>query len=190
VRRIDRILFVLALSCLSTAPSLAQSRICLIDIGKVFKANTGFNEQMAKLKAEADQFQISLQQAQQQITVMSEQLRQLNAATDEYQTKENEIAQLSAKWEVDRRSRVREMMQRESELHYQTYVQINDQISQYAAETGTAIVLRFSSEPMDLADPETIMQAFNNTVVYYAPPRDITDRIIERMASAPPAVSR
>lgn len=186
MKRIVSFLCIVATLALTSTHASAQTNICLVDISKLFKANTSFNEQMAALKAEADQFQAQLQEAQQKLTLMSEQLRQIDAATPDYKTKETEIAQQSAKWEVDRRSRVRDLMMRESNLHYETYKQINELIGQYCAETGTRIVLRFSSEPMKLEDPESIMQAFNNSVIYYAPQRDITSQIIQRMASATP----
>ncbi len=183
-------LCVLAILALTSAPAFGQTKICLVDISKLFKANNAFNEQMAKLKGEADQFQMKLQDAQQKLTQMTEQLRTLDAAKPEYKSMENDIAQQSAKWEVDRRSQVRDLMQRESQLHFKTYALINETIGQYCAETQIPIVIRFSSEPMKLSDPETIMQAFNNSVVYYAPERDITNQIIERLALATPNQNR
>jgi Skp family chaperone for outer membrane proteins len=182
VTRICSFLIVLAVLGLNSTAALAQSNLCLIDISKVFKANTQFKEQMAALKAEADQFQIQLQDAQQRLAQMSEELRKLDAAGVEYKTKESEIAQLSAKWEVDRRTKLRELMQRECQLHYDTYAQINSVIGQYCQENQIPLVIRFSNERMNLEDPETIMQAFNNSVVFYAPQRDITEKIIARMA--------
>jgi Skp family chaperone for outer membrane proteins len=173
------------------APVQGQSQLCLVDISKVFKANTYFNEQMAALKSEADQFQTQLQAAQQTLTQRTEELRTMDAATPAYKTAENDLAQLTAKWEVDRRAKLRDLMQRESKLHYDTYLTINQLIGEYCAQNQVPIVIRFSSEPMKLEDPETIMQAFNNSVVYFSPRFDITDQIIQRMAQAnPPSVTK
>lgn len=160
----------------------AQTQICLVDISKVFKANKAFNDQMAALKTEADQFQAKLQAAQQTLAQKTEELRKLDAASAEYQSAENELAQMSAKWEVDRRAKLRDLMQRESSLHLDTYVLINQLIGDYCTENQVPIVIRFSSEPMQLEDPESIMQAFNNSVIYFSPQHDITDQIIQRMA--------
>jgi hypothetical protein len=60
-------------------------------------------------------------------------------------------------------------------------------IGEFCQANGVSVVLRFNSDPMSLDDPESIMQTFNNSVVYYAPQRNITDRIIQMMATNAPA---
>ncbi len=191
MKRISIAVTILAVLAATSTPSsaLAQSQLCLVDISKIFKAHATFNQQMATLKNEADQFQAQLQQAQQSLAQKTEALRKLDAASPDYKQAENDLAQLTAKWEVDRRAKLRELMQRESKLHFDTYVLINQFIGEYCDQNKVPIVIRFSSEQMSLDDPETIMQTFNNSVVYYAPRHDITDQIIQRMAQAsPPAL--
>lgn len=180
---------VTALTVLAAMPNLAaaQTQLCLVDVSKVFKANATFNEQMALLKTEADQLQAQVQDAQQELVRRTEELRKLDAASDEYKTAESELAQLTAKWEVDRRAKLRELMTRESKLHFETYLQINQVIGQYCEQNNVPIVIRFSSEPMSIDDPESIMQGFNNSVVYYSPRYDITNQIIQHMAQIAPA---
>lgn len=168
----------------AASSSWAQSQIYLVDISKVFKAYGPFNEEMAKLKAEADQCQAELQSAQQSIAQKAEALRTMDPATDAYRDAESALAQSSAQWEVSHRAKLRDLMQRESTLHFNTYVKINELIGTYCTENQVPIVIRFSSEPMSLEDPESIMQTFNNSVVYFSPRYDITDAIIQRLNGA------
>lgn len=172
------------LCCLSQ--SYGQSKICIIDMAKVFKANTTFANQMQALKSEADAFQMNLQTAQQQLAQLNEELRMMDASKPEYRTKESELAQLSANLEVDRRTKVRELMQRESQAHFEAYAEITQLIDSYCKENGVSIVVRFNSEPMRLDKPETIEDAFNNSVVYFAPQRDITNEIVARLSAVQP----
>lgn len=181
-RFLSAIAFVMVIA--ATSISSAQSQICLIDISKVFKSYEPFNTEMAVLKKEADQCEAELQAAQQTLTQKAEEIRKLDAASDEYRNAESELAQSSAQWDVNHRAKLRDLMQRESMLHYDTYRRINDVIAEYCAENQNSIVIRFSSEPMNPDDPESIMQAFNNSVVYFSPRYDVTDEISQRLTRA------
>ncbi len=163
----------------------AQTTICLIDMAKIFKAHPGFNDQMQSLKAEADAFQVKLQQAQQALARMNEDLRLLDPNSEAFRQKESEVAETSAKLEIERRNQVRDLMIREAKIHFDTYAAITGMIGRYCQEKSVPLVIRFVSEPMRLEDPASIEQGFNNPVVFHAAGRDITDEIIQRIAQAP-----
>jgi Skp family chaperone for outer membrane proteins len=180
---------ILFAGCLGNVAS-AQTKICVIDMAKVFKAHAGFNQQMQALKTEADAFQQQLQHAQQGLAAMNEELRKLDANSPQFATKESEIAQESANLEVERRTRVRELMVREARIHFDAYAGITTVISQFCHEQNVPLVIRFVSDPMKLDDPASIEQAYNSNVVFYNQTRDITDEIIRRVAQAPASTQR
>ena len=180
-----RLLFcVFAVAAGLSGLAQAQTKICLVDMAKVFKAHPTFNRQMEALKAEADQFQSDLQAAQQNIAKMNETLRTMDSTKPEYSDKEAEMTRTSTGLEVERRNKVRDLMQREAQIHYNAYASITQQIDQYCQQNGVPLVIRFNSDPMKADDPASVEQGFNNSVVYYESQHDITAEIIRRIAQA------
>lgn len=170
---------VLTLSTASTAS--AQTNVALVDIGKVFETHPHFSQQLDQLKTQADQFKASTQQLQQQFMAKAEELNQFNKNSEEYRQMEAKLAQESAEMEVEQRSKMRDLLTAEARLHFDTYNEIQQYISQYCQERGIQLVIRYDSQPMNQDDPASIMQRVNSGVIFNRPGKDITEKIIERI---------
>ncbi len=83
--------------------------------------------------------------------------------------------------EVEQRNKMRTLMQREAELHFDTYTEVNDLIAQYCDQRQIQLVLRYNSQQMDPNEPATIMQRVNGSIIYYAPDKDITQQLIAQL---------
>jgi Skp family chaperone for outer membrane proteins len=92
------------------------------------------------------------------------------------------LAKESATMEVDQRSKMRDLLKQEAQLHFDTYVEISDVVSQYCQEFGIQLVLRFNREEMDPNNPTSIMQRVNGGVVFHSQSADITNAVIQRIA--------
>lgn len=168
----------------------AQTRVALIDIGKVFKSHSSFNQQLEALKQEADQFKAESENVRRQLMIRAEELNAYKAGSEKYRSLETELAQEAASMEVEQRNRLREMVTREAELHFATYQQVSAAIDSYCQQRGIQLILRFNSDPMDPAEPNSIMNKVNGSVVYHAAGKDITDDIIQRVRQATDAAAR
>lgn len=162
----------------------AQTKVGLIDIGQVFKNHPQFSNQLKGLRDAAEAFRVETQKVQQAFNQKTGVLEQYEKDSNEYRTKEAELAQESAKLEVDARNKMRAMLTEEAVLHFDTYVEVSDIISQYCKEQGIQLVLRYNSEKMDAKNPESIMQRVNGSVIYHDESRDITRIIIQRIAQS------
>ena len=162
--------------------STAQTKVAIVDIGMIFKSHPEFTQRLAALKQEADQFQTTALQQQQKLVQQAEILKQYVLGSPEYKTTETQLAQQSAAMEVDQRDKMRILMKREAQLHYSTYTEINQLVSQYCEASGIQLVLRYNSQEMDPKVPSTVMQRVNGSVIYYNPGNDITQPIIARIA--------
>ncbi|MCH2183248.1 MAG: OmpH family outer membrane protein [Mariniblastus sp.] len=170
---------LLILSLAATAS--AQTNVALVDIGKIFKNHPQFSQQLDQLKTQADQFKASTQQLQQQFMSKAEDLNQFNKNSEEYRQMEAKLAQESAEMEVEQRSKMRNLLTAEARLHFDTYNEIQQYISQYCQERGIQLVIRYDSQPMNQNDPASIMQRVNGGVIFNRPGKDITEKIIERI---------
>lgn len=171
--------FVLCGMCTNLS---AQSNVSLVDVGKVFEAHPVFSTELQKLKAEAEHFKNQSVQLREQMVAKSERLKMLTPGSEEFKRGETELAEELARLEVEQRDTMRKLMQREAQLHYDTYQQVNQLIGQYCAEKGIRLVLRHNDQELDVDNPNSVMQYVNSNVVYYAPGRDITADIIQRLS--------
>ncbi len=170
--------FVSGLSLQATA----QTKVALVDIGLIFKSHPHFSASLAELRSKAEQFKAESQQLQQQLMRKAEGLSQYEKESEMYRDQEALLAKESATMEVDQRSKMRELLKQEAQLHFDTYVEIADYVSKFCEEYGIQLVLRFNSEEMNIKDPRTVMSQVNGGVIYHSRSTDITKEIIKRIA--------
>lgn len=171
------------LALLLTAASVdAQTKVALVDIGQVFKSHPSFTQELEALKSEAEQFKASSMELQQQMIKKAEVLRQYEPGSEDFKRAESALAQESAAIEVEQRNKMRVLMQREAQVHYDTYQQIQQTITEYCDDRGIQLVMRHNSLEMDADNPQTIMQKVNGSVVYYHPGQNITDAIVAALS--------
>lgn len=162
--------------------SMAQTKVGIVDIGKIFKSHPEFSQQLGVLKQEADTFQKSAVAAQQQLVQKAEVLKQYKPGSVEFKKAETGLAQQSAAMEVEQRDKMRALMVKEAQLHFDTYAEVNQIVGQLCEAQGIQLVLRYNSQEMDLKNPASVMQRVNGSVIYHNPGNDITDLIIGRIS--------
>ncbi|MDB4778125.1 OmpH family outer membrane protein [bacterium] len=167
------------LLCGTCAIASAQSNVALVDIGKVFEAHPQFTQQLQQLKVEAEQFKSQSVQLREQMAAKAERLKMLTPGSEEFKQGETALAEELARLEVEKRDAMRKLMQREAQLHYDTYQQVKQIVNQYCNNQGVRLVLRHSEQELDVDNPESVMRYIGNNVVYHAPGRDITAGVIQ-----------
>ena len=83
--------------------------------------------------------------------------------------------------EVEQRDKMRQLMEQEAQLHFNTYAEVNELIGQLAKAQEIQLVLRYNSQEMDPKNPASVMQRVNGSVVYHNANNDITNIIIDRI---------
>lgn len=167
------------------APTIAQTRVAIVDIGVVFDNHPNFKQELQNLRTEAENLQVSVNQQRQQLAKDSEALGlRFNPGSDSYKQYEKELALSVAKLDVDARDKMRELMTREAHVHYDTYAEVNSYIEQYCQNNGIRLVLRYSGGEMTPDNPDSIMQQINGAVVYFRPEKNITEQIVALMLQA------
>ncbi len=164
-----------------TASATAQSNVAIVDVGEIFKAHPAFSQELERLKTEAEQFQAAAMQLREEVMAKSEQLKIYTPGSDEFKQAETSLAEEVARLEVEQRDKMRKLMQREAQLHFQTYEQVKQLINQYCEAGGIRLVLRHSEIELDIDNPNSVMQQVNSQVVFYRPAANITDAIIRQM---------
>ncbi len=179
-----------SIGCLVTTQLSAQTSVCVVDVAKVFESHPGFKAELENLKQQAEQYKFELQQRAQQLQARSEELKNYKVGSPEYKQLESELATASANLEVDRRNKTREFVETEAQLHFNTYLNVTEVIGSLCEQRGYRMALRFNSTQMSADDPASIMQTVNEYVIFHQPRVDITQDVIQTIASKSQMSSR
>ena len=161
----------------------AQTKVAIVDVGTIFKQHPLFSGQLKALKLQADGFKGQAMQAQQALASKAQALQDLKPDSDDFRSKQTELAKEAAALQVEQNGLMQKLMEREAMLHFETYQQVNALISQYCDERNIQLVLRYNNQEMDLEQPGTVMQRVNSSVVYHDPKNDITQAIIGQLVA-------
>ena len=162
----------------------AQTKVAIVDVGAIFKQHTSFAKQLEALKAQADGFKAEALRAQQALSESAQGLQvHFKPDTDDFRAKQTELAQKAAALQVEQNSLMQKLMEKEAMLHFETYQQVNALISQYCDDRGIQLVLRYNNQEMDLAQPGSVMQRVNSSVIYHDPNNDITQAIVGQLGA-------
>lgn len=157
----------------------AQQGVCVVDVAEVFRSHSGFNQSIENLKQQAEQYKIQLQQQGEMLRSRSEQLKELEIGSPEYKQLESDLAQSSAQLEVERRTKTREFVQYEAQLHYDTYLQVTQVIASICEQRGYRLAMRIDGTAIDPSNPDSIMQHVNENVIFHSPMHNITQEVIQ-----------
>lgn len=163
---------------LGTAISFAQqgaapanvsggTNAAVIDIGYIIKNFERFKLGMEDLKRDDEAFQKEFETKRNAINASIERLQSTPKTSPEYKTLEEQIASEQTKLRLDMARKQKERVEDEAKLYYNAYQEIEYHVAQFATQHGIDIVLRFNSEEMDPAKPESVLNGINRFVVWH-----------------------
>lgn len=164
----------------AAAPAAAQSTttIAVIDIAKIFKGHVRFNQMMADIKKDIEEFDGIVKAETAKLKSMSEALASYKTGSLEYKTKEEEIARMSSDLQVKVGLKKKELLEQEARVYYNVYRELETTVARFAQANRITMVLRFNSEEMKEEDRNSVLQGVNRAVVYYHPNLDVTNFVL------------
>ena len=159
----------------------AQTKVAIVDLGAIFKQHPSFVAALDSLKVQADGFKNDAEKARQGLAQSAQALQDLKPDSDDFRVKQTELAKRAAALQVEQNGLMQKLMEKEAALHFDTYQQVNALISQYCDDRGIQLVLRYNSQEMDLAQPKSVIQRVNSSVVYHDASNDITQTIVKQL---------
>ncbi|GIW91133.1 MAG: hypothetical protein KatS3mg109_1597 [Pirellulaceae bacterium] len=154
--------------------------VAIVDLQKVFAHHMRFQAALNDLRGDIKGFESDLANRQRQIGELRERLKAYKTGSPEYKQLEDQIAQLVASGQADSMVGKRELLTREAKLYYDAYMEVVEQVTDYARRHGIALVLLDHEEPITPDDRRSIGVALNRLVIYQQG-LDITPAIIERL---------
>jgi Skp family chaperone for outer membrane proteins len=173
----------------AAAPQQATTQIVVIDIAKIFKGHHRFNQMMADIKKDIEDFDAYVKNETNKLKGMGEALQSYRAGSLEYKQKEEEAARLTSDLQVKVGLKKKELLEQEARVYFTVYRQLEQKVAVFAQRNRITMVLRFNSDDMKEDDRNSVLQGVNRAVVYYHPNLDVTNLVLlELNEGVPPYV--
>lgn len=165
----------------AAAPQQSTTQIVVIDIAKIFKGHHRFNQMMADIKKDIEDFDGYVKNETGKLKGMGEQLQQYRAGSLEYKQKEEEAARLTSDLQVKVGLKKKELLEQEARVYFTVYRELEQKVAVFAQQNRITMVLRFNSDDMKEDDRNSVLQGVNRAVVYYHPQLDVTNLVLHEL---------
>ena len=163
--------------------------VAVLDVAKVFKANTTFEKRMENIKSEADALKAQIQKEQDSIRARAQEVAQYEVGTPERNQLEGKIEQDQASLRTKARQAETDLLNREAKIYYETYQQMQETVAKLAQQYGISLVLRFDSEEIDPTNRPEVIKGVNRAVVFHHK-LDLTKMVIENLSPSSASAGR
>lgn len=159
----------------------APGLIVLLDVTSLIKDNAHLKAMMADMQRDVSKAEDVFRKERDQIRAMTEELKELRAGTPEYKAREEKVTKDSTDLNVKIQLQRKEFMQRESKIYYAVYQEIYQEVEYFAANNNISMVLRTTSDAVDVEKPDDILREMHKTVVWSKAGLDITQYIKQQL---------
>lgn len=152
-----------------------------IDLDAVFKsyekvkyANEEFQAAMVAKRGE-------LMKLQQEFAQETEVLQRFAPGQEEFKKQENKLTELKARIEAGREQAEREFQSREAEAMAGLYNEVTEVAKRIAQARKMTYVMKVTNQSPNGTNPQSVMAAMANPMIYFDPINDITQDVIHNL---------
>jgi Skp family chaperone for outer membrane proteins len=149
-----------------------------IDLDAVFKSYDKVKVSSEEFKAAALARKGELQKIQAEAQQEAEILAKLTPGTEDFKKHENRVTELKARFEAGREQAERDFASREAEAMATLYKEVQAMVARIAQWKKMTYILKVSNQPISGSNPNSVMAAMANTVIYADPRNDITNDVV------------
>lgn len=149
-----------------------------IDMDRVFKEYEKVKVSSEEFKAAAQARKAELVKIQGEAQAEAEMLAKLTPGTEDFKKHENRVTELKARFEAGREQAERDFASREAEAMATLYKEIQAMVARVAQWRKMTYIVKVSNQPISGSNPNSVMAAMANTMVYADPRNDVTSDVI------------
>ena len=154
--------------------------IALLDVTYIFEKHPRFKATMDEMKGDVQRAEGEVKKEGETLRALMEKLAGFKGTPD-YKKMEEDIAKRDADLKLRIQLQRKEFVQREARIYLNVYREIQDEVDYYCRQNGVDMVLRFSGDPVDVDNPNSVLGFVNKPVVWYDKSRDITPIILDNL---------
>jgi outer membrane protein len=159
----------------------SQHKVGLIDVGHIFNEYDKFKILREELQAEFQQSEADAKGKVQAIQAKQQELKQFSDGSPEFAQREQQLAKLTSDFDTFRKVMQKEFMRKEAKAYLTVYQEIQDAVNRLCEYHGYTLVLRFSKDELNSADPQKIAQGLGRTVIFHKKRDDMTDAVLKML---------
>jgi Skp family chaperone for outer membrane proteins len=103
------------------------------------------------------------------------------SGSEDYKRHENKVTQLKAQHEAGREQAERDFAFEQAESMATLYKEVQAMVARVAGRRNLNYIVKVSNQPISGSDPNSVMTAISNTMVYADPRHDITNDVIHNL---------
>jgi Skp family chaperone for outer membrane proteins len=149
-----------------------------IDMDAVFKNYEKVKASSEEFKSAALARKAQLQKIQQEAQQEGEILAKLTPGTEDFKKHESRVTELKAQFEAGRENAERDFASREAEAMATLYKEVQAMVARVAQWHKMTYIVKVSNQPISGSNPNSVMAAMANTMVYADPRNDITNDVV------------
>lgn len=157
-----------------------KAMIAVIDINYVYKNHVLFKADMERMQKDVETIKEGLKAEAKGIQDLMEKLKTYNAGSVEYKQTELQVAQRQATFAATGQLKEKEFMEREAQVYYRVYKEIQSAVASYAKSAGVQAVLRYNRDEPDAVNRQAWVNEINRTVVWHNQV-DVSDIILQQL---------
>ncbi|MFO0888620.1 MAG: OmpH family outer membrane protein [Isosphaeraceae bacterium] len=149
-----------------------------IDMDRVFKEYEKVKVSSEEFKQAAQARKAELVKIQGEAQAEAEMLAKLTPGTEDFKKHENKVTELKARFEAGREQAERDFAGREAEAMATLYKEIQQMVERVAKWKKMTYIVKVSNQPISGSNPNSVMAAMANTMVYADPRNDVTNDVV------------
>jgi Skp family chaperone for outer membrane proteins len=157
---------------------LQPNTTAVVDIAAIFKGYRKFNEMMAEVKTEIEEFDKHVKERTAELKELGHQYSRLKEGSAEEKDLRARIEFGSKALQERVTAKKAELLQTEGEIYFDCYEHLETAVRTVARRRKIDIVLKINSGEMKRGDRNSILQGVNRPVIYYPETHDITTAVL------------
>ncbi len=158
------------------------SAVVLLDVNAVFKHHNRMRSMMKQMKDDVRRAEEEVRSERNAIVQLAKRLEEeITPGTRDYNALDVQLTERRTKLSIRIQLQKKEFLQREAKIFHTVYQEVLQEVNYYANANNVALVLRFNAARANPDQPQEILRDINKAVVWYAPPLDITQIVLDRL---------
>ena len=149
-----------------------------VDLDVILKNYKKFEASSKEFQAEFLVRRGELQKIDSEARQVAEMMQKLTPGTEDYRKHENRLTELRAKMDAGKEQAEREFSLRQAEIMATLYKEIQAMVARVAQWRGMTYVVKVSNRPITGTDPNSVMAAMGEAMIYADPRNDITNDVV------------
>ena len=186
IRSISKYLLVLALTTGLIAPAVAQTpsaghQIAIVDMGEIFTNCVRYKAAIEAMKTQTTALEGQFKADYETMKKMAEEMKALQPGSPDFRKRESEIGKLELDFKFRQAQARKDFEERINGVQFSLYREIDAVVKQIAVANNIALVMRHNTTQPNGNDPQQVLRAINQSVVYYNPGLDITKLVLSKL---------